>query len=387
MLRLIVQSALAGLLCVLATAGLAQEIRETWVFGRDGVQFDFRGGCADHDAAALWLFVRVRGPDNTADTVELWFVDISPDGPSERLRVVSEEPAPHAFPVGCVVANGTKLAWRLVDRGKLLLHRLSLDGLEPIGKELGGRWEYPVMAVALHQGAVTFVATDAVGIVDVETGTVGHHERWTAAAWIEPGTGELYSVRSMQTFDDADGFPPVALAREAVLPDGGLRLLASTEPWPAMQPVEEGAVDEIGPVDYQLAAMGDEVVLLRSHFLGAGRLQLTAWDKTLRNNRTFAVDMHDTPRRSGVFDSISVGGQVVVAVPKYSGERVPVRLLYIDPTGVVREYSPPQSSDASLQNIRLFNLRGSIYAVASQWAPANSSRPVTVDVFAVQPAL
>ena len=109
MLRLIVQSALAGLLCVLATAGLAQEIRETWVFGRDGVQFDFRGGCADHDAAALWLFVRVRGPDNTADTVELWFVDVSPDGPSERLRVVSEEPAPHAFPVGCVVANGTRL--------------------------------------------------------------------------------------------------------------------------------------------------------------------------------------------------------------------------------------------------------------------------------------
>ena len=387
MLRLIVRYVLAGFLCVLATAGLAQPIGETWVLGRDGVRFDLEGGCADHHANGLWLFVRAKRLDAPSDTLELWFVHVSPDDRSDRLQVVSEEPVREGFPVGCVVANGTKLAWRLVDRGKLLVHRLSRDGLEPIGSEPVGRWAYPVKAVALHQGAVTFVATDAVGIIDVEAGTFTRHERWTAAVWIDPGTGDVYSVRSVEGDEDAEGFPPVALAREAVLPDGGLRLLAATRPWPAMDPVEEGAIDEIGHVDHQLVPTGDELAVLRSHFLGSGRLAITAWDKTLRNHRTFAVDMHDTPRQSGVFDSISVGGRLVVAVPKYSGEPAPIRLLYIEPTGAVRESSAPPADDGTLLDIRLFNLGHFIYAVATQWMPQKSTRPVTVDVFAAQPAL
>ena len=153
--------------CVRADHEGRAQSRETWVFDRDGVEFDLEGGCADHDAVGLWLFVRARRGNKLPDTVELWFVDISAGQPSDRLQVVAEE-----------------------------------------------------------------------------------------------------------------------TVREAISMTG--RVCG------AMQPVEEGSPDEIGPVEYQLVATPDEVLFLRSHYLGRGRLQISAWEKeTLRFGRTFSVDRGD----------------------------------------------------------------------------------------------
>ena len=296
------------------------------------------------------------------------------------------------------------MAWRLVDRGKLLLHSLSHGGLEPIDVKLAGRWEYPVKAVALARGVLTFVATDAVGIVDVNAGTVARHERWTAAAWIDPGSGDVYSVREVDGEEDAYGLPPVALAREAVQSDGGLRLLASTEPWPATQPVEEGSIDEIGHVHHRLVAMGDEVVLLRGHSLGTGRLQIATWDKaTLRNRRAFGVD---TRSPGGVLSAMAVGERLVVAVVKYRDEpvgREPVRLalevrdpvgmalLQIDRTGAIRKSVPPPIHDEAtlIVDMEMLQLGRAVYAVSTQssniWN-ARLSQPVTIDALPIQHA-
>lgn len=383
MLRLI-QSLLVCLVCVPTTEGRAQP-RETWVFDREGVEFDLEGGCTDHDAFGLWLFVRARYGNKLPDTVELWFVDISASQPSARLQVVAKETVREAISISCVVASETKLAWRLVDRGKLQLHRLSRAGLEPITAEFGSRWEYPAKAVVLGHGALAFVANDAIGIVDVEAGTVARHERWTAAAWINPDSGDLYSVREVEGTEDTHGLPPVALVREVVLPDGSLRMLASTESWPAMQPVEEGSPDEIGPIEYQLVATPDEVLLLRSHYLGKGHLQISAWEKeTLRFGRTFSVDIHDSPGRSGVFEAAWIGDELVLAVPDYPAKRSLVRLLFVDTMGTVRESAAAPSDVGALLDIGLFGVGTSIYAVSTQWMPQRSSRPVTVDIFAIR---
>ena len=387
MLRLI-QSGLLGIMCVLVAQGLAQPL-ERWVFERDRVEFDVEGGCADNGAGGLWLFVRARQGDKRPHRVELWFVNVGifPEDPSDRLRVVNEETAQEAFSIGCVVSNQTRLAWRLVNRGKLLLHRLSHDGLEPITVEFAGRWAYPVKAVAFAQGVLTLAAADAVGIFDVEAGTVARHERWTAAAWINPDTAELYSVRSVGSIDeDADGFPPIALTREVILPNGGLRLLAETEPWPAMRPVEEGSFDQIGQVEHQLVVTPDEVLLLRGHYFGTGRLQVSAWDKALRFDRSFLVDIHGSPGRSGVFDAGWIAGQLVLAVPEYSGRREPVRLLHVDGSGIVRESKALATHPGTLLDLALFEIGSSVYAVATQWTH-HETRPLTVDVFAVPPLL
>ena len=387
MLRLTLRSVLAGLLWTLAIPGLARPLRETMVVDRDGVQFDFSGGCVDRDASTLWLFVHVRHSEEPSDTLELWFADLSGDGHSNRVRVVGEIGMSPFRSVGCVVGRGTKLVWHLVDRGRLRLHRLSHHGLEPIRGELAGHWDYPVKAVRLARGILTFVANDAVGIFDLEAGTLlARHERWTVAAWIQPGTGELYSVRSLERIDDdADGFPPVALTREAVLPGGGLRLLARTDPWPAMQPVEDGADEEIGYVNYNLAAARDKVVLIREHFFGTGRLQVTMRDMaTLRNPRTLVVD-----RRTGgdVMDAVSFAGQAAVAVLRSGSESV--RLLHIDPAGRVRESAAPPVHDGPLAilDFQLFDAGQSVYAVATQsFTKPNGkqARPLTIDVFGVQ---
>lgn len=384
MLRLIVQPALVGFLCTLASVGFGEPTQQTWLFERDELHLELWGGCADDEAAGLWLFVGVRHPEGPSHTVELWFVDVSPGVVSERLHVVGEEPVSQPFPVGCVVANGASLAWRLVDRGRMVLHRLSRDGLHPIRTEVDGRWDYPIRAVALHQDVLTFVADDAVGIVDTETGTVVRHARWTAAAWVEPGAGTLYSVRSVEGDDDAEGFPPVALVREAVQPDGGLTLLASTEPWPAMRAVDGETTDDTGGVNHQLGATGDEIVLLRSHFLGSGRVELTTWAKTLLPSRAFAVETHYTSGRHTILDSSTVDGNVVVAAPKYYGDRAPVRLLYIGPTGVIREATAPEYINALVQNLKLLNLGRYTYAVATRWMLPNRSRAITIDAFATR---
>ena len=153
-----------------------------------------------------------------------------------------------------------------------------------------------------------------------------------------------------------------------------------------MEPVEDGNVDELGPVQYSLGAIHEEILLLRSNVLGSGRLEVQVWRKTLRDSHSFAVDMQETPGRSNFRDSISVDGYVVVAAPKHTDERVPVRLLYIGPQGVVRE-SFAQPSHPVLQNVRLFRIGGSIYAVATQWMLNKRSpfREITVDVFSDTP--
>ena len=387
MLRLIFQPVLAVLLWILAVAPLAEPIGETLVVDRDGVQFDLRGGCTNHHGSGLWLFVRVQHSDKSADTLELWFVDVSAER-LNRVQVVSEIPIPPGRSVGCAAGDGRSFAWRLVDRGNLHLQGISRDGLERIPVELPGHWEYPVKAVRLDQQILTFVANDAVGIFDLNAETLARHERWTVAAWIEPGTGDLYSVRSMEAIDeDADGFPPVALTREAVLPDGSLRLLASTDSWPAMQQVEDGPIEEIGYINYSLAATRDEVLLLREHFFGTGRLRVTVRDKaTLRDTRTFAVDMR--PSVGGVMDTASVAGQAVAAVPKYSDGSESVRLLHIDPSGRVREFTAPPVHDGPLTilDFELFDVGQFIYAVATQSInkPYGKARPLTIDVFGVQ---
>ena len=387
MLRLTGQFVAGGCMCLLATVGTAQTIRETLVFDRDGTEFDLMGSCADEEASGLWLFVRAQRPEKPIDTLELWFADMSGDDRPDRVHLASASPVPRGRTAGCVVRNGTKLGWHLAGR-ELVLYRLSLDGLEPLGSYR--RWEYPIAAVDFARGVFTVVATDAIGIIDVSTDTVTRHERWTVAAWIEPATGDVYSVRGVEGDADARGIPPVALVREAVLPDGGLRLLASTDPWPAMEQVEEGSIEEIGSVDYHLVATGDRVVLVRSHFLGTGRLAITARDKaTLGNPRTFGLQMHSSPAQSGVLDAAAVGGQVVLAVPKYSGESIPVRLLQIDAAGGVRALAAPPIHDGPVlvMDMELLTLGESIYAVATQWfskSTDESSRPVTIDVFGVE---
>ena len=382
MLRLIVRPVLAVLISVLAGAALAQPMGDTWVFARDGAKLELRSGCADPDAVGLWLFVRVHRADASADTLELWFVDTSEDARSERLFVVGEEPVPRGFGVGCIVENGVKLAWRFADRHGLFVSRLSHDGLGPTVAETRTWSGFAVKAAAFAKGFLTLVADHGVAIVDVEAGTVAKHERWTTAAWIEPGSGDLYSVRSMTADAYEEGFPPVVLAREAVLPDGNLQLLANTGSWPAMQPVEEGNVQELGPVHYGLGAIHDEILLLRSNVFGTGRLDVQVWQRTLRDSRSFAVDMLEASGRSNYHDSISVDDYVVIAAPKYTDERIPIRLLYIDPNSVVHE-ALAQPSHPVLQNVRLFRIGDSIYAVATQWMLSGPSpvREVTVDVF------
>ena len=151
-----------------------------------------------------------------------------------------------------------------------------------------------------------------------------------------------------------------------------------------MQPVEEGDPDEIGPVEYHLVATPDEVLLLRSHYLGKGRLQISAWEKeTLRFGRTFSVDIHDSPGRSGVFEAAWIGDQLVLAVPDYPDKRSLVRLLFVDTTGTVRESAAAPTDVGVLRDIRLFGVGTSIYSVSTQLMP-KSSRPVTVDVFAIR---
>lgn len=300
--------------------------------------------------------------------------------------MVGEEPVPRGFEVGCIVGNGARLAWRFADGHGLFVDRLSQDGLGIIVAETRDSLGFATKSAGFAAGFLTLVADHGVSIIDVEDGTVSNHERWTAAAWIEPSSGDLYSVRSMAAFALEDGLPPVALAREAVLPDGSLRLLASTDSWPAMQPVEDGDIGELGPVDHRIGAIHDEILLLRSHVSGTGLLQIEAWDKTLRDPRSFAIDMLETPGRSNFRDSISVDGYVVVAAPKHTDERIPVRLLYIDPDGAVSaSFAPP--SHPVLQNVRLFRIGNSIYAVATQWMLDKSAPPreITVDVFSDTP--
>ena len=386
MLRLIARPVVAGFFFVLAGAAPAQPMGDTWVFARDGVNLELKGGCADLDSAGLWLFVHVHRTDQSTDTLELWFLDTSEDVRSERLRVVGEEPVPRGFEVGCITGNGAKLAWRFADRRGLVVNRLSRDGLGVIVAETRESLGFATKTAAFAGGFLTLVADHGVAIIDVKAGAVSNHERWTAAAWVDPGSGDLYSVSSMTAFALEDGPPPVALAREAVLPDGSLQLLASTDPWPAMQPVEEGNVDELGPVHHRLGAIHDEILLLRSHVFGSGRLQVQVWQKTLRDPRSFAVDMQKTPGRSNFRDSIPVDGYMVVAAPKYTDERMPVRLLYIDADGGVSEsFAPP--SHPVLQNVKLFRIGGSIYAVATQWRLDETSpvREITVDAFKDSP--
>lgn len=324
MLRLIARPGFPALFFVLASAALAEPVGDTWVFAREGAKLEVKGGCADPGVGGLWLFVRVHGTDPSADTLELWFLDTSEDAGSERLHVVGEEPVPRGFEVGCIVGNGARLAWRFTDRRGLSVSRFSHGGLGMIVAETRTWSGFAVKAATFAQGLLTLVADHGVAIIDVETGTVVGHERWTAAAWIEPGSGDLYSVRSMTAYALEEGFPPVALAREAVLPDGNLQLLASTGSWAAMQPVENGNVDELGPVQYSLGAIDDEILLLRSNVFGTGRLEVQVWQKTLRDSRSFAVDMQETPGRSNFRDSISVDGYVVIAAPKHTDKRVPV---------------------------------------------------------------
>lgn len=385
-LRLIARLVFAGLFFLLAGTALAQPTVDTWVFARDGVKLELKGGCADAGLGGLWLFVRVHRTDRSADTLELWFLDTSADARSEALHVVGEEPVPRGFEVGCIVGNGARLAWRFADGHGLFVNRLSQDGLGMIVAETRDSLGFATKTAGFAAGFLTLVADHGISIIDVEDGTVSNHERWTAAAWIEPSSGDLYSARSMAAFALEDGLPPVALAREAVLPDGSLRLLASTDSWPAMQPVEDGDIGELGPVDHRIGAIHDEILLLRSHVSGTGLLQIEAWDKTLRDPRSFAIDMLETPGRSNFRDSISVDGYVVVAAPKHTDERIPVRLLYIDPDGAVSaSFAPP--SHPVLQNVRLFRIGNSIYAVATQWMLDKSAplREITVDVFSDTP--
>ena len=265
----------------------------------------------------------------------------------------------------------------------MLLHRMSHAGLEPLPADLG-IWSYPVKVAAILNGFLTVVADSTIGIIDLDAGTVAHHERFTAAAWVEPGAREIYSVRGVDGEPDAHGYPPVALVREAVLPHGELRFLASTPPWPAMQKVEEGSIDEIGYfVDYRLIATPNEIMLLRSHFSGRGILRLSIWDKvTLRNQRTLSVRVHDSPGHSGVFDASWVRDRLVLAVPDYSSERAPVRLLYVDTaTGAVRDSSAATRHDGTLLDMGLFNIGSSLYAVAIQSSLDRSSRPLTITTF------
>ena len=263
---------------------------------------------------------------------------------------------------------------------------------------------FATKTAAFAGSILTLVGDHAVAIIDIEAGTVSSHERWTAAAWIDSGSGDVYSVREVDGQEDAYGLPPVALAREAVQPDGGLRVVASTEPWPAMQPVEPGSIEEIGHVHHWLVAMGDDIVLLRGHYLGAGHLQIAMWDKaTLRNRRAFGVD---TRSPGGVLGAMAVGDLLVVAVVKYRDEpvdRQPVRLalevrdpvgmalLRIDRTGAIRESVAPPTHDGAtlIVDLEMLQLGRSVYAVATQssniWK-ARLSQPVTIDALPIHHA-
>lgn len=63
MLRLIIRPILAGFFFVLAGAAPAKPTVDTWVFARDGVKLELKGGCADAGLGGLWLFVRVHRTD------------------------------------------------------------------------------------------------------------------------------------------------------------------------------------------------------------------------------------------------------------------------------------------------------------------------------------
>lgn len=383
MLRVMAQLAGMAMSCILCVPGATDPLVDTLVFHRDDADLDLLGSCLASDASGLWMFVMVRSSGEQEKTVEQWFLSTSGND-FGRVEVVSTEPVSRHSLAGCVSADDATIAWRLGDRGALLLYRVSRTGLDPIG-EFGRGWSYPVLATSLGQEVMTFVASDAIGILRAEAGTFERHrQQWAVAAWIDAESGDVFSVRAVAGVEGAEGYPPVALTREAVSPDGSLRLLASTDSWLAMEALDDEAADEPG-VNYNVVAIGDEVVLMRNQFFGTGRLHATVRGKgALQEKRAFVVGMGGPD----LFDASAVAGHVVLAGPTPNSAAESVRLLHMDLAGRVKESAAVPVFDRSMiLGLEVLHAGSSIYAVATQYVQGEEegmfSRLITVDVFPV----
>lgn len=405
MLRMICRRPiLAGLMCLLGAFGGAQDKPETAIFGREGAQLDLKGGCADQGNSGLWLFVRVENQSKSSDNLETWFVDLAKRSRTSSLEVVAQQPFAGSYSAGCVVEGDTRIAWRLVER-RLVLQRLSRSGLGP-AITLEGRWDYPASTAALAEGALTLVAANAIGIVDMDSETVVRHERdWILAAWVDPATHDIYSVRAAERIPDS-GFPRVLLTREDVLPNGDLKLMAQTDSWSPFEEVEKGTgaeefiayeiVTTSGSDEPSHAVGGSsgEALVLRSHFLaeadpsdpsvvsGSSTLHVAVRDKaSLMDTRNFVIDTEGLY----VSDAAVVAGEVVIGGSQYA-ESAFVRLLHMDAMGGYQDSAPRSIHDGPtvVDDVELLAMGGSTYAIATQWTVGPSGdgvMAVTVDVF------
>ena len=302
------------------------------------------GGCADHDSGGLWLVVRADPTEGSPDpTAEVWFAGVNPSNGAFALRVIDAFPASSGESAGCVVRDGTRLLWRVAKR-ELRLYGLTEGGLDSVGTYR--QWEDPV-AAGLARGSLVFVARDALGIIDLESGGAKRHERTTLVAAIDGRNGDVYSILAVDGDADPHGFPPVTLVRETTKADGSLSLLATTEPWPMMESIGERRGPPLDPgdfeaVNYSLALTSNAVVLLRNYFFGRGRLVLRSWNlATLERLGDYQVDVEDTADVLGRLNAGAVGNEVIAGVSKMTDGVGRVRVLHMRDGVVTRESLAP----------------------------------------------
>lgn len=403
MLRLIGPSVLLGLLCMLGACPAAQEDFGTLVFSREHSKLSLIGGCADPQGPGLWLFVGVGDQSKSSYAHELWFVDLSRDR-LDRLEVLDKERVSIGASAGCVIEGETRLAWHL-EGGQLALRHLSHSGLGP-DISLGGSWEGPAKAAALAEGAVTIVVGNAIGVFDLETETALRHERyWILTGWIDPVTRDVYSIRGAEEAQHDSDLPPVVLARESVLPDGDLRLLAQTDPWTPLELVDRRPEMETY-VAYEVVTTNagsgpGEALVLRNRLSlanpadpdeGEGLMADSTLYVTVRGKGTLA-DSGTLALETGglsVMDATVAAGKVVVGGRRYADEPAVVRVLQLDAEGRVQEFAAQHvhNGPTVVDDLKLFTLGSSVYAVAAQWMfreGGDDSSAVTVNMVDVEP--
>ena len=320
------------------------------------------------------------------ETVEVWFATVNPYSSAIALRLIDAVPAPSGVSAGCVVRNGTRLMWQVVER-ELDLYRLTKDGLDRVGTFR--EWEDPV-AAGMVRGSLVFVARSALGVIDLDSVEAKRHERITLVAAIEHRNGDVYSAIAVDGDVDPHGFPSVKVVRETINDAGTLSLLATTDSWPMMEAIGRRRGDalergDFEPVNYSLVATLNEVVLLRNYFFGRSQLVLRSWTLgTLDLVGDYEVDVENAADVFGGLNAGTAGEEVLAGVSTMNDGAERVRVLHMHSGVVSRESVAPElvpNTPVVIQDIVLFNLGQRMYAVSTQQPSGTNPAFVAIDAF------